>query len=804
MSSLQSLKYETGSLQIIDQLKLPNELEYIPVNSSEDAWSVIRTMQVRGAPLIAIVAVLGLAVDIYNKKDEFTSIGQVQSYLLHKIDYLRTSRPTAVNLFTATDELKDLIIKSSNENISKEALIDIYIKAAEEIYHKDIITNQSIGSYGAKQIIETTKRDKIRILTICNTGSLATAGYGTALGVVRALHNLDKLEQVYALETRPYNQGARLTSFEIVHDNLPGTLITDSMASFLIATKGIDAVVVGADRVTANGDTANKIGTYQLAIVAKYHNIPFYTAVPTTSIDLKLANGKQIHIEERPADELTKIFGQNIAPNGINVWNPAFDVTPASLITGIITELGIASATTNDPIIDLTTFLKSKGISEDKLVGAITPTYVPDNYQRLDENKISDYIIKIPKLVDILGIDLLTFTNNLIIKEVGDGNLNYVYIITNPSNNKQLVIKQALPWVRCVGESWPLTLDRAYYEYNALVEERKHAINYVPEVYHFDKINSLIAMQFIPPPNIILRYILINGVKVNTFAKDIGIFLSNTLFHTSNIYLSGSEVRLNISKYTNVSMCGLTEQVIFTDPYQKDAQYNHWTSPQLDDIIHNDIMNNTILKISINKLKEKFINQGQALLHGDLHTGSVMASEGTTYVIDPEFAFYGPIGFDIAAILSNLLLNYFAQKGLDSNRDEYADWVLDQAIILYNEFKSNFINLWNTNSSRGEIYSSKVFPSIESFQLAQDHYLNQIWIDTLGFIGAKVIRRIVGIAHVADIEKISDVTIKASIEKKALKFASYIVVQSQYYNDIHTIDSIEKLAQYAKEINKEV
>eukprot|EP00595_Chromulina_sp_UTEXLB2642_P002428 CAMPEP_0196761616 /NCGR_PEP_ID=MMETSP1095-20130614/917_1 /TAXON_ID=96789 ORGANISM="Chromulina nebulosa, Strain UTEXLB2642" /NCGR_SAMPLE_ID=MMETSP1095 /ASSEMBLY_ACC=CAM_ASM_000446 /LENGTH=181 /DNA_ID=CAMNT_0042111407 /DNA_START=1596 /DNA_END=2141 /DNA_ORIENTATION=- len=181
-----------------------------------------------------------------------------------------------------------------------------------------------------------------------------------------------------------------------------------------------------------------------------------------------------------------------------------------------------------------------------------------------------------------------------------------------------------------------------------------------------------------------------------------------------------------------------------------------------------------------------------------------MASEGTTYVIDPEFAFYGPIGFDIAAILSNLLLNYFAQKGLDSNRDEYADWVLDQAIILYNEFKSNFINLWNTNSSRGEIYSSKVFPSIESFQLAQDHYLNQIWIDTLGFIGAKVIRRIVGIAHVADIEKISDVTIKASIEKKALKFASYIVVQSQYYNDIHTIDSIEKLAQYAKEINKEV
>ena len=195
---------------------------------------------------------------------------------------------------------------SSDPNASVSSVCDGVISLAEKMLEDDVATNQSIGLHGANKILDIVNRDKIRVLTICNTGTLATAGYGTALGVVRALHSLGKLEHVYACETRPYNQGARLTAFEIVQDQLPGTLIADSMASALMAVKGVDCVVVGADRVAANGDTANKIGTYQLAIAAKHHGIPFFAAVPTTTLDLSISSGSLIHIEERPADELTR------------------------------------------------------------------------------------------------------------------------------------------------------------------------------------------------------------------------------------------------------------------------------------------------------------------------------------------------------------------------------------------------------------------------------------------------------------------------------------------------------------------
>jgi methylthioribose-1-phosphate isomerase len=307
MNSLQSLKYSRGKLQVIDQLKLPLELTYIEVNTAEDAWRVIRHMQVRGAPLIACVAVLALAVDVENQRDLFTDIESVSHFLISKMDFLNTSRTTAVNLSTATGELSQLV-----RNISKapdadvNSVIDGYIHAAEKMLQDDIATNEAIGDHGAQRILEIVGLRKLNVLTICNTGSLATAGYGTALGVVRSLHSQGLLEQVYACETRPYNQGARLTAFEIVNDGLPGTLITDSMASYLMASKTIDCVIVGADRVAANGDTANKIGTYQLAIVAKYHDIPFFTAVPTTTLDLSLSSGAKIHVEERPAIEMTR------------------------------------------------------------------------------------------------------------------------------------------------------------------------------------------------------------------------------------------------------------------------------------------------------------------------------------------------------------------------------------------------------------------------------------------------------------------------------------------------------------------
>jgi methylthioribose-1-phosphate isomerase len=309
--SIESLRYVRGALEVIDQLKLPVELVYVPVRTVQDAWSTIRTMQVRGAPLIAIVAMLGLAVDAYNKQVEGKfgdNVATVADFLKQSLAYLRTSRPTAVNLFTAANEMDALIDSLAKVATTTAAsLIAAVVEAAEFMWQLDVNTNKAMGAHGGNHILNLyPNKPRIKVLTICNTGSLATAGYGTALGVVRYLHENNRLEHVYACETRPYNQGARLTAFEIMHENMPGTLITDSMAAYLMATRGVDCVVVGADRVAANGDTANKIGTYMLSIVAKHHGVPFFVAAPTTTLDLTMSSGTEIHVEERPAQEMTQ------------------------------------------------------------------------------------------------------------------------------------------------------------------------------------------------------------------------------------------------------------------------------------------------------------------------------------------------------------------------------------------------------------------------------------------------------------------------------------------------------------------
>jgi S-methyl-5-thioribose-1-phosphate isomerase len=289
MSQLKAIKYDRLSLVVIDQLKLPHEVEYLTVADCKAAWHVIRNMNVRGAPLIALTAVLALAVEVNRRNRDFVEAEAAVSFLCDSMSYLQTSRPTAVNLFGATEELTRLVKSAVLQGgITGADVIRTYTDAAEAMFSLDLKVNIAIGSHGAVKILDVVPKKKIRVLTICNTGSLATTGHGTALGVVRSLHELGALEHVYACETRPYNQGARLTAFEIVQDKLPGTLIADSMAAALMSNGLVDCVVVGADRVTANGDVANKIGTYQLAIVAKYHRIPFFAAVPCTTLDLSM------------------------------------------------------------------------------------------------------------------------------------------------------------------------------------------------------------------------------------------------------------------------------------------------------------------------------------------------------------------------------------------------------------------------------------------------------------------------------------------------------------------------------------
>lgn len=358
---LEAIRYKRGSLEVLDQLKLPHTTEFIAIRTAEQGAEAIKSMKVRGAPAIAVTAALSLAVDIGTLLASNPNLQTFVHEIESRITVLGNSRPTAVNLFEAIGKLKNIIKqaqeKFSNTTDSAKLLAEQIITYAEGMLEKDISDNRAIGSFGA-DLFKNAPKASLKVLTHCNTGSLATVGYGTALGVIRALHERGQLAHAFATETRPYNQGARLTAFELVFEKIPATLITDSMASFLMKEQKIDAVVVGADRVVANGDTANKIGTYQLAIAAKFHGVPFYVAAPLTSIDLSIASGNNIHIEQRPDTELTHIFGQRLAAEGIGVWNPSFDVTPAHLISGIITEHGVIERRPQQDSFDVEGFIK--------------------------------------------------------------------------------------------------------------------------------------------------------------------------------------------------------------------------------------------------------------------------------------------------------------------------------------------------------------------------------------------------------------------------------------------------------------
>ncbi|KAL6331074.1 hypothetical protein AAG906_009502 [Vitis piasezkii] len=345
--SLQSICYKRGSLQLLDQRKLPLETVYLEIKGADDGWHAIRDMVVRGAPAIAIAAALSLAVEVSNLEDFIGTSDDAASFLNSKLDYLVTSRPTAVNLSDAATKLKGVISNAAATAFEAMSVFQAFLEAAEDMLREDVAANRAIGLYGASFLQSHIKDSKnLSILTHCNTGSLATAGYGTALGVIRSVHAEGILLRAYCTETRPFNQGSRLTAFELVHDNIPATLIADSAAAALMQAGRVDAVIVGADRVAANGDTANKIGTYSLALSAKHHHIPFFVAAPLTSIDLTLSSGQEIVIEERSPKELLNSrggLGEQVAASGICVWNPAFDVTPANLIAGIITEKVLVS-----------------------------------------------------------------------------------------------------------------------------------------------------------------------------------------------------------------------------------------------------------------------------------------------------------------------------------------------------------------------------------------------------------------------------------------------------------------------------
>jgi methylthioribose-1-phosphate isomerase len=334
---LPTIARDNDAVVMIDQRKLPAQEIYVRCRTAADVAKAITTMVIRGAPAIGVAAALGISLGM--RRSTSTGTQKFAGEFYRICDLMAGTRPTAVNLFWAIDRMKRSFAAGATSGESVDQLKDRLDREADLIHDEDVASCRAMGAHGA-----TVVPDEARILTHCNAGALATAGYGTALGVIRGAVEAGKQVVVYADETRPFLQGARLTAWELVRDNIHTTVITDNMSGALMRLGKVNFVVVGADRIAANGDTANKIGTYSVAVLAREHNVPFYVAAPLSTIDLNTPDGSGIPIEERNSREVTHVGSNQLTPEGAHVWNPAFDVTPSHLIAGIITEKGIFRA----------------------------------------------------------------------------------------------------------------------------------------------------------------------------------------------------------------------------------------------------------------------------------------------------------------------------------------------------------------------------------------------------------------------------------------------------------------------------
>ena len=397
------------------------------------------------------------------------------------------------------------------------------------------------------------------------------------------------------------------------------------------------------------------------------------------------------------------------------------------------------------------------------------------DYRILHEAALRDYLAGLPDLVALLGAEPVSWS----ITEVGDGNLNLVFIVKGDRGG--VAVKQALPYVRLVGESWPLPLSRAHYEYLALSKQADLAPGLVPALLHHNETLALTVMELLEP-HIIMRKGLVAAAQYPRFAGDITAFMARTLFFTSDLALSAAEKKEGIAAFAgNHALCKITEDLIFTDPYRI-AEQNRWTAPYLDGLAAS-LRDDMDLHVAISRLKLKFMASPEALLHGDLHTGSIMVTDSQTRVIDPEFAFYGPMGFDVGAVLANLLMAYFASAGHErapGERAAFEGWVLETVEQVWNEFARKFLDLWRAGAA-GDAYPASLFAGetgAARLEAERQACMQRLFADAVGFAAAKTIRRIFGLAHNIDFELIEDPRRRAISEARAVRLARAMMVET--------------------------
>ena len=407
-------------------------------------------------------------------------------------------------------------------------------------------------------------------------------------------------------------------------------------------------------------------------------------------------------------------------------------------------------------------------------------------YRPLNDGTLPQVLAEVPAVKDALGGEPQGWT----VQEVGDGNLNLIFIVRSPKAG--VIVKQALPYVRLVGESWPLPLARSYYEHMALTEQARHAPKLLPKIYHYDRTLALIVMEYLSP-HIIMRKGLIRGIEYPLFAGHIAEFMAQTLFNTSMLASKAAEHKRRIWAFAdNTELCKITEDLVFTDPYRV-AKLNRWTAPFLDDIAA-EFRRDEPLKIAVQRRKLQFMTSAEALIHGDLHTGSIMLTPTDTRVIDPEFAFIGPMGFDVGAVIGNLLIAYYAQEGHEPkpfSRNAYRHWILMQVEQVWRLFHKRFVELWDKSKS-GDAYMPELFQEpagAAAFADEKQRFMRTLFVDTISFAGIKMIRRILGLAHTEDLESIENPALRARCEIKALKLARRLVIDAERLNGMSDVIS---------------
>jgi 5-methylthioribose kinase len=418
------------------------------------------------------------------------------------------------------------------------------------------------------------------------------------------------------------------------------------------------------------------------------------------------------------------------------------------------------------------------------------PPDVPrqDEYRILRDAELRDYLAQLPAIAAQLGGSPTDWS----ISEVGDGNLNLVFIVRGMKSG--IAVKQALPYVRLVGESWPLPLSRSHYEYLALVHQARLAPGLVPAVLHHNEALALIAMELLEP-HIIMRKGLISGSCYPRFVEDITTFLARILFLSSDLAVPAAQKKEGIATFSgNHALCKITEDLIFTEPYFQAAQ-NRWTSPWLDATAAS-FRQDLELHVAISRLKLKFMASPEALIHGDLHTGSIMVTESETCVIDPEFAFYGPMGFDVGAVIGNLIMSYLASAGHERSpgeRRSFEAWMLETIENVWAQFSRKFVELWRTGA-HGDAYPAALFAGEAGgarLEAERQAYMERLFRDTVAFAAAKIIRRILGLAHNIDFEWIEDTKLRAICEARSLRLARVMLLDAP---SIPTISAVTRAA----------